>query len=55
MGRLTIKDKPKYHVGWDGTIGKYYLTKTQAKIRLASKAYKKIPTIRKLKGTGRAT
>jgi hypothetical protein len=38
MGRLTIKDKPKYQVRWDGTTGKYYLMKTHAIVRLASKA-----------------
>jgi hypothetical protein len=54
MGRLTVKDKPKYQVRWDGTIGKYYLTKTLARVRLASKACMKILATRKLRGTNRA-
>ncbi len=55
MGRLTVKDKPKYQVRQDGITGKQYLAKTQAKVKLVSKAYRKIPTTRKPRGTGRAT
>jgi len=51
MGRLTVKDKPKYQVGWDGTISKYYLTKTHVGIRLVSKKYRKIIATRKLRGS----
>lgn len=53
MDRLTVKDKKKYQVGQDGTTGKYYLAKIEARVRITSKAYMKIPAIRKPKGTGK--
>ncbi len=55
MDRLTLNDKPKYQVGQDGTTGKYYLAKIEARVRITLKAYMKIPAIRKPKGIGKAT